>query len=143
MILFNSKSATYKWLSNMFACDVPGSGGRIWGSSEHLFQACKTTDKRERDRIHAARNGFEAKKRGRYVTLRPDWDQKKLGFMKAVVRQKFTHNPELKEKLLATGEEELVEYAPWGDRFWGVDSEGHGKNHMGKILMELRAELRQ
>ena len=142
MIRFNSKIAEFKWLSNMFQCDVPGSGGRVWGSSEHLFQACKTKDAQEQSWIHAARSPFEAKKRGRGVTLRSDWPSKKLDFMRLVARQKFANNEWLKEKLLATGDEELVEYAPWGDTYWGVGRNGRGNNHMGKILMELRDQLR-
>ena len=58
-----------------------------------------------------------------------------------VVRAKFDQHPDLAQKLLATGDEELVEGNDWGDIYWGV-YKGHGKNMLGKILMRVRAELR-
>jgi predicted NAD-dependent protein-ADP-ribosyltransferase YbiA (DUF1768 family) len=60
--------------------------------------------------------------------------------MEELVRRKFA-DPELAEKLLATGDEELVEGNTWNDRFWGV-CRGEGRNELGKILMRVRAELR-
>ena len=65
----------------------------------------------------------------------------KLGITEDVIRQKF-NNPELKEKLIATGDAELIEGNPWGDTFWGV-CEGKGENHLGKILMKIRSELNE
>ncbi len=53
---------------------------------------------------------------------------------------KFTRHFDLREKLLATGDRKLVEGNTWGDTFWGV-CRGNGKNHLGKILMKIRAEL--
>ncbi len=56
---------------------------------------------------------------------------------------KFTQNPDLLSKLLATGDAELIEGNTWGDRVWGVDLyRGAGENHLGKILMRIRDELR-
>jgi len=58
-----------------------------------------------------------------------------------MLRLKFTKHESLKEKLLATGDEELVEGNDWNDRVWGkVD--GVGENHLGRLLMKIRAELR-
>ena len=54
---------------------------------------------------------------------------------------KFTQNEELKEKLLATENEELVEGNTWHDTYWGVCNR-RGKNKLGKILMRIREELR-
>ena len=58
-----------------------------------------------------------------------------------LVRAKFKQNPGLAEKLLNTGERELVEGNQWGDTFWGVCS-GKGENVLGKILMQVRLEIR-
>ena len=55
------------------------------------------------------------------------------------LRYKFS-NPDLKEKLLATGNEELVEGNWWGDQYWGI-CDGIGKNKLGKLLMKVRKEL--
>ena len=59
-----------------------------------------------------------------------------------VVRAKFDQHPDLAQKLLETGDEELVEGNTWGDRYWGVCG-GKGKNMLGKILMRVREELRR
>ncbi len=82
----------------------------------------------------------QAKKKGRLITVRPDWENVKLGIMESLVRIKFTDNPWLKEQLLATGDEELIEGNWWGDTFWGV-CKGVGQNNLGKILMQVRQEL--
>jgi predicted NAD-dependent protein-ADP-ribosyltransferase YbiA (DUF1768 family) len=56
------------------------------------------------------------------------------------VKDKFSRNPELRVKLLNTGDLQLVEGNYWGDTFWGVCN-GKGENHLGKILMRVRKEL--
>ena len=59
------------------------------------------------------------------------------------MRAKFTQNPKLKEQLLSTGDAILIEGNTWNDRYWGVDaSSGVGKNHLGKLLMKIRSELK-
>ena len=65
--------------------------------------------------------GAEAKKLGRRVTLRSDWEEVKLNVMKEVVIDKFTRSPELKQMLLDTEDEELVEGTTWNDTFWGIN----------------------
>ena len=73
--------------------------------------------------------------------MRTDWEQIKVGVMKDLVLQKFTKHKELKEKLLATGDAYLEETNTWNDIFWGV-CKGKGQNHLGKILMEVRKEIK-
>ena len=86
----------------------------------------------------------EAKSRGRQITLRPDWEEVKLGIMEEIVRVKFTQNHALRQQLLDTGDRELREGNNWHDTFWGVDLRtGKGENHLGKILMKIRSELAQ
>ena len=81
---------------------------------------------------------------GRQVTLRTDWEQVKVSIMEKIVRAKFVQNPYLMKKLLDTGELLLIEGNTWKDTFWGVDiNNGEGKNHLGKILMNVREELRK
>ena len=78
------------------------------------------------------------------MPLRPDWEKVKNGIMEEIVCAKFTQHTDLAEKLLATGDRVLVEGNHWGDTFWGVDTRtGQGENHLGKILMKVREELRQ
>jgi hypothetical protein len=108
---------------------------------EHAFQAAKTRNRHERESIAALPTPGAAKRAGRKVTLREDWERVKVGIMEELVRQKFA-DPELAGRLLATGDEELVEGNTWNDRFWGV-CRGQGLNELGKILMRVRAELRE
>ena len=84
-----------------------------------------------------------SKKLGRRVQLRPDWEEVKVGIMEEIVRAKFTQNEDLKQRLLATGDLVLEEGNSWHDTFWGVDARSRkGKNHLGRILMQVRQELR-
>ncbi len=79
-----------------------------------------------------------AKRAGRKLKLRDDWDSVKVQVMADLVFWKFQNHPELLEKLIATGDEELVEGNNWGDMFWGACG-GRGLNHLGRILMQVRA----
>ena len=110
-------------------------------SAEHRFQKEKTLIMAERHAILDARTPEEAKALGRTVTLRPDWDDIKLDTMRTVAAAKFTEvrNPGFARRLANTGTAVLIET---GDPFWGVDKQtGEGENHLGLILMELRAQL--
>ena len=84
----------------------------------------------------------EAKALGRKIELRPDWDSVKDIVMYDVCKLKFTTHTDLKEKLLSTGDAELIEGNYWGDVYWGVCN-GIGKNKLGKTLMRIRSELRE
>ena len=85
---------------------------------------------------------------GRKIKRRSDWFDVSLVVMETLVRQKFTRYPELKSKLLETGNAKLIEGNNWNDRFYGAvydtnRSEWMGENHLGKILMKVREELKQ
>ena len=73
--------------------------------------------------------------------LRGDWEEVKDNIMYEICKAKFTQNEDLKEKLLATGNDILEEGNTWGDRVWGTVN-GVGENRLGKILMRVREELR-
>lgn len=109
---------------------------------EHAFQAAKTDDPLLKAKIRDAATARDAKRIGRSVTLIPDWDNKRLDIMASLVKQKFTEHLDLKCKLLLTGNKDLIEGNTWKDRFWGQDQNGVGENHLGKILMNVRAQLR-
>lgn len=132
----------YRFLSNFHPIKVEFEGDSYL-SVEHAYQAAKTVDPLERLDIHVAPTAAEAKKRGKKVTLRPEWDDPKfrLATMKALLVQKF-NDPDLREALLATYPQELVEGNWWGDVFWGM-CRGKGENHLGKLLMEIRDDLKR
>jgi len=130
----------YGFLSNMTTA-VFEWDGRTYRNSEAAFQSAKTLDPRERDRF-CDLTGVIAKRAGRKMSLRSDWEAVKVDVMREVVRAKFSQNPDLLKKLLDTGDAELVEGNGWHDTFWGVDrTTGEGENNLGRILMEIREEL--
>lgn len=126
-------SGEHAFLSNFYRLE---SGLTL----EHYFQAAKTTVEEEYSWIMSSDGPGTAKRRGRRVTLRPDWEEIKVDVMRNLLREKFSQE-DLRIMLLSTGDEELVEGNYWGDRFWGVCN-GSGKNWLGKLLMEIRSEIR-
>lgn len=130
----------YDFLSNFYEATVTYEG-ITYKNSEAAFQAQKCED--EKDRLQFAElDPSKAKRLGRHIALRPDWEDIKIGAMKGIVKAKFEQNKDLAEKLLATGNAYLEEGNTWGDRTWGT-VDGVGKNYLGKILMETRDELRK
>lgn len=128
-----------RFLSNFHQATVMFEGER-YQTVEHAYQAAKTLDEKERTAIWLCETPAAAKRAGKSVTLRTDWNDIRLGIMEELVRRKFQH-PNLKLALLATGDEEIIEGNYWGDTYWGV-CKGKGHNHLGKILMKVRNELK-
>ena len=114
--------------------------GYEWKTAEHAYQASKTNDSRIAHRIRSMFSPSAAKRMGKTIELRPEWEHIKLNVMYNCVHAKFNQNEHLKEKLLNTLTHELVEGNHWGDTFWGV-CDNVGENHLGKILMRVRQEL--
>jgi ribA/ribD-fused uncharacterized protein len=129
----------FAFLSNFWPC--------LGTSVEHLYQAAKTTDVFSQLAILLASTPNEAKKLGRKVALRADWEQIKLAVMECLLRAKFK-DPMLRAALLATGDAELIEGNWWHDNFWGscscrTRSCGNvGQNHLGRLLMKIKEEIR-
>ena len=119
--------------------------GREWPTVEHAFQAAKFPDNEQAmDAIQFAETPKRAKQlggpHGGLGTLRPDWDTYRVNVMRECVRAKFDQNDEIRAVLLSTGDERLAEASPF-DSFWGVGRNKQGKNMLGVLLMELRADL--
>lgn len=135
------------FLSNMYPCPVKiNVNGTIYmmKSSETVFQALRCPERIEE---FLQLDGFTAKKLSHSCVERPDWH--KLGpnnmtmdleIMLYALRCKFTQNPSLAAKLVAL-EGEIVEINEWNDTYWGVCN-GHGENNLGKLLMQVRDELK-
>lgn len=140
-----------RFLSNFYPCII-GYEGTLFPSVEHAFQAAKTLDKPTRVAIAALPTAGHAKRGGRRVLLRPDWEKVKIDIMEELLRLKFKR-PGLRVALLNTGDAELIEGNTWGDKFWGVDirileqrrgdGASAGLNMLGKLLMEERKRLRE
>jgi ribA/ribD-fused uncharacterized protein len=113
--------------------------GITYATVEHAFQAAKTHNRAEKAQIAEASTPGKAKRLGRRVQLRPDWESVKIGIMEALVRLKFQTHADLRAQLLETGDAELVEGNNWNDTFWGV-CRGKGRNELGRILTQVRQE---
>lgn len=130
----------FDFLSNMHAATFEWDG-RTYRNSEAAFQSAKSLDPAVRDEF-SEMTGVVAKREGKKVKLRGDWESVKDEIMEEVVRAKFSQNPDLLQKLIDTGDIELMEGNAWHDAYWGVDLKtGKGENHLGIILMKIRAEL--
>ena len=137
MMTFRGK---YDFLSNMYPATFNWDG-RTYHNSEAAFQSAKSLDPAIRDTF-SDMAGAVAKREGRKVLLRPDWESVKDGIMEEVVRAKFSQNPALLQRLIDTGDIELTEGNRWHDTYWGVDlATGKGENRLGDILMKIRSEL--
>ena len=136
--VIDSFDGKYDFLSNFYECAVKYNGLN-YNNSEAAFQAqkCKDEgDKRQFCNLIAGR----AKRLGRRVDMRDDWDDIKDNIMYEIVKEKFGSNDDLKSLLVDTGDTELIEGNNWRDTYWGVCN-GVGENKLGKILMRVRAEL--
>ena len=142
-IEFYSTQDEYGEFSN-FAAFPFTLDGKQWPTSEHYFQAQKFEDAEYREKIRLAKSPMVAARlgRSRKIKLRDDWEEIKIDVMRTAVKKKFATHAELTELLLSTGNEELIEAAP-GDYFWGCGKDGSGQNWLGRILMEVRHELRK
>ena len=116
--------------------------GKSWMTSEHYFQAQKFSGTEYEEVIRLLDNPMKAAEMGRNrdLPLRADWEQVKDDIMRKAVLAKFTQNEEIKDILLSTGKETLIEKTS-NDYYWGCGKDGSGKNRLGIILMEVREEL--
>jgi ribA/ribD-fused uncharacterized protein len=117
--------------------------GAWWPTVEHYFQAQKFVGTPQAEAIRRARSPKDAKNMGhdRRFSLRADWEEVKIDVMRRAVLRKFESHEELREQLLTTGDELIVENAPT-DYFWGCGVNGSGQNWLGRVLMETREILR-
>ena len=141
--MINKFEGEYFFLSNFYPSPIVIKDREdefIAKTVEHYFQYMKTPSMEEGAGILSANTPGEAKRLGRKCHLRKDWEQVKDEVMLTALRKKFTI-PELKKKLIATGDKELVEGNLWHDCFWGV-CEGVGQNKLGKLLMQVREEIK-
>lgn len=158
--LIDKFDGQYAFLSNFHPSQVK-LYGIDYPTVEHAFQAAKTMDLAERDAIRLAYTPGIAKRLGRRVHLREDWEQRKIGFMETLLRRKFDLGSKLWLQLRETIPAELVEGNHWNDRFWGAtwtliaadsertieetwaEEEGRfltGRNQLGILLMKIRDE---
>lgn len=131
----------YFFLSNFYEYPIYYNK-LVFCNAEAAFQAQKAMNEKDQYKFINL-NASQARKLGKTVQLRKDWEEIKDNVMYEIVKRKFTINKELQQKLLETKEEELIEGNWWHDTYWGVDSKtGIGQNKLGKILMKVREEVK-
>ena len=134
-----SFSGDFRFLSNFYESVFTDVRSNKWFSVEQYFQAHKCSCREDYERFVPYVTPREAKRLGRNIKCRSDWDALRLRVMKRGVSYKFWQNVRLRNLLLDTGDVLLVEGNTWGDCFWGV-CRGKGENHLGRILMALRSD---
>ena len=142
--MINNFGNEYSFLSNSFLCPVSFEG-LDYTNAESLFQSCKFRKVKSR-KVFTNMGPNSAILKGRHVTLRDDWEDVKEKYMYRVVKAKFQQNPDLKQKLLDTKEEELINGNMKHDNFWGKCycekcTNRFGRNKLGEILMKVRKEF--
>ncbi len=128
-------------MSNFWPSEVIYNG-RKFRTVEHAYQAAKCVNVGDQQAIQMMERPGDAKRFGKVLggMQRPDWKEVNLSIMEDLIRQKFSKEP-LRTKLIETGDAIIVEGNYWRDTFWGV-YQGHGQNHLGKIIMRIREELK-
>jgi ribA/ribD-fused uncharacterized protein len=131
----------YRWLSNFYKLQEPiDLYGCVFYYTENLYLAFKC-NKADDFILMASLTPGEAKRFGKRVELNPDFEANKLSIMKQILDIKFRQEY-FKRRLLATGNCLIEESTSWKDFFWGCHN-GIGENHLGKIIMEIREELKK
>lgn len=136
----------YAFLSNFYEHPFMFDG-KVYLTAEHAFQAMKATNEYDRQLIANAKTPGQAKRLGRKIRLREDWEQVKEIYMLDIVRAKFA-DPELGQRLINTTPSYLIEGTTWHDNTWGNCTcerckNIEGKNYLGKILMSVRQDIIQ
>jgi ribA/ribD-fused uncharacterized protein len=144
---YRSNEKPYGAFSNLFRCQITFEG-RVFPTAEHAYQAGNAAKPAVREWILQAPTPALAAMaaHGLYTwDIVPNWASIKVDRMRAVLKAKFSQHDPLRQMLFDTGSRRLVEAGTTNNavnRFWGEVS-GKGVNTLGKLLMELREELRK
>jgi N-glycosidase YbiA len=157
ILYFGRDRECFGFLSHFHPAPIVLDGIR-WPTAEHFYQAQKSSDPTYRQAIQEAASTATAKHlaadpaaprrrsrrswfRKNSALPRSDWNEVKVDFMRRIDLAKFTQHEDLHEFLLATGDAELIEDSP-SEPFWGIGPDGQGLNWAGRVLMEVRAIIR-
>lgn len=130
----------YFFLSNFYP-SIMTFDGIGFTTAEHAYQAAKTNSLEWKHKIVVAETPAKAKQLGKKAPINPLWGDIRVGVMYLILKAKFKQNPNLAELLKDTGDSVLIEGNWWGDTFWG-ECNYRGENWLGKLLMQVREELR-
>ena len=144
---YRASEKPYGAFSNLYRREIEFEG-EVFATSEHAYQAGKARKPAVRKWLMQAPSPalLAMAAHGLYYwDVAPGWSQTKFDRMRRVLAAKFTQHPDLRELLLSTADSTLIESATIDNevnRLWGQVN-GVGRNMLGKMLMELRAELHQ
>lgn len=135
-----------RFLSNFWPVQIEYQG-ILYPSTEHAYQAAKTLDKDDRIEVSQLSKAGDAKRFGKDLKLRDDWEQVKQSVMLELLRIKFSDR-DLRDKLLGTGDRLLIEGNNWHDNYWGICyckncTNKDSQNILGKLLMKVRREINE
>lgn len=135
---------TSNFVFHNFSAHAIEINGTVYPTAEHAFHALKFEDEALRKRIRECPSPIAAFTLGKELKpqRRADWDEVKVEVLTNIIRHKARQNADVKEALLLSGDERIVEVNPHDD-FWGDGPDGKGKNHTGEILMKIREELKE
>lgn len=112
---------------------------KLYRTTEHYYQAQKTTNELDHEKVRLSATPKEAKLTAKRLPLKENWDNIKYEVMKDALRYKVQQHPDIRETLLRTGDAILIEDSDW-DYIWGCGKDGTGQNLLGKAWMEIRNE---
>ena len=148
---FTAVKEPYGWMGNMYAAPIKYEG-ETWLTSEALFQALRVNDKEIRELIRIKKSPMSAKMVAKHFTEKMvvnPISEKDIDNMRLCLRLKFNQHPALRDNLLRTGDhiifEDVKKRHGARHRFWGAEMKNNtleGTNMLGRLLMELREELR-
>jgi len=142
----NEFTGQYDWLSNFYPSPIV-KDDLTYPTVEHFYQSMKMVDKKDAEFIRLINLPGRAKNLAKALPMRHDWNNHlKYDIMSEGLLLKFTQNPELGKRLIATGDTVLVEGNRWHDNLWGscicdACQKNISHNILGRKLMELRTIL--
>lgn len=132
------------FLSNFYLSNIRYKG-HIYRSAEHLFQAVRCADERDREKIRNVLSPKSAKIVGRFVKVQNNWEEHKVNVMRKILQVKFRKHSKLCKMLQHTNKAQLIALNYWHDTFWGVcactQHARTGQNVLGELLMEIRDKI--
>ena len=143
-IRFYNRDEPYYAFTNFYPAPIVVDG-KQWPTTEHYFQAQKFIGTPFTEVIRNFQRPREAFDLSRKPAVsrwrRKDWEEVKVDIMRKALLAKFTQHRDLRQLLLKTKDNMLIEHTPY-DNFWGDGGDGNGQNKLGMLLMEIRFDLK-